>query len=176
MIFLIKRAFAAFGKKYNYDVDYMLEMAEIYPAKAWQFALIAPLFEHFSAVPVDVYYAVKIYAAKLAGCGPCLELTLNMAQQASIEKQQIAYLILDDVAKMSPQILLGYKYALAVDQNDADLLELIDEVKIEYGKKGLWDLANAFTFGQYYPKLKRGIGEAVSCRRPQDMLKELLDE
>lgn len=173
--YFLQKQFNNFGKKFNYDVSYITEMTEFYPAKAWRYALISPMGSHFSAVPKELYFAVKITATKLADCGTCTELTLKMAVSAGIDRQQIGHLIMSDVQHMRGDILLGYQYAMAVEQNSLDLLEIIEHIKVEYGKKGLWDVASAFNFGEYYPKLKRGLGEAISCRPPLEMVKDLLN-
>lgn len=173
--YIAQKAFAKFGRTYDYDMSYLMEMAEFYPAKTWRYLAFLPLSTHFSAVPKELYYAVKIVASRLADCGICTELEISIAIEAGVDRRQLSFLIVGDVENMSSTILLGYKYANAVAQNNIDLLEIIDHIKIEYGKKGLWDVATAYNFGEFYPKLKRGLGEAVSCRTPKDMVEDILN-
>lgn len=173
--YFARKSLTKFARKYKCDMDYMIEMAEFYPAKAWYFNLATPLTRHFTAVPKELYFAVKIAASQLADCGTCTELVINVAISIGIDRQQLSYLVLGDLENMNGLTLLGYKYAMAVHQNSLDLLDIIDHIKIEYGKKGLWDVANAYNFGEFYPKLKRGLGIAVTCRPRSDMATEILN-
>lgn len=176
LTYFAKKSLNTFAKKYDCDMDYMIELAEIYPAKFLRFGLANAFIQHFSVVPKELYFAVRVTASHIADCGTCTQMAINIAIEAGVERQQLANLILGDVENMNKDTLLGYEYAHAIARNDLDLMDIIDHIKIEYGKKGLWDVANAYNFGEFYPKLKRGLGEAVSCRRPTDIVAEILND
>lgn len=171
--FLLRKAFAAFGRKYNYDTSYLHDVATIYPAKAWRYMLLTPYSLHRSSASKESYFAAKITSSHIADCGPCTYLCVEMALEAGIKQQDLNSIILGNEPDMSPDILLGYQYAHAVHANSPSLGGLIDEIEIQYGKKGLWDLSTAVAFGEFYPNLKRGLGEAKSCMAPTEIAKEI---
>ncbi len=171
--FLMRKAFAAFGRKYNYDTTYLQEVSTIYPAKAWRYLLLAPYSLHRSSASKESYFAAKITSAHIADCGPCTNLCVEMALEAGIDRQKLNPIILGTEKAMSPDILLGYKYAHTIHANSPSLDALIHEIEIQYGKRGLWDLSTAVAMGDFHPKLKRGLGEAKSCLAPSEIVKEI---
>ena len=171
--FLLRKAFAAFGRKYDYNTTYLQEVSTIYPAKAWRYLLLTPYSLHRSSASKESYFAAKIASAHIADCGPCTNLCIEMALEAGIDRQELNSIILGNEKSMSPDILMGYKYAHAIHANSPALDNLIHEIEIQYGKKGLWDLSTAVAMGDFYPKLKRGLGEAKSCLAPSEIAKEI---
>jgi hypothetical protein len=171
--FFLRKAFAAFGRKYNYDTTYLQEASTIYPAKAWRYLLLTPYSLHRTSASKESYFAAKIASAHIADCGPCTSLCIEMALEAGIDQQKLNLVVLGNETEMSPDILLGYKYAHAIHANSPSLDTLIHEIEIQYGKRGLWDLSTAVAMGDFYPKLKRGLGEAKSCLAPSEIAKEI---
>lgn len=171
--YLMRKAFASFGRRYNYDISHLEEVSDIYSAKAWRYMLLTPFSQHYTAASKEACFAAKITSTHMADCGPCTNLTLQMAIEAGIDRTQLSAILLGDKAAMSPDILLGYNYAYAMNENSPAFLDLIQEVEIQFGKRGLWDMASAVAMGDFYPKLKRGLGKAKSCLAPAEIAKEI---
>ena len=174
--FLLQKGFASFGQKYKYDTAYLEEVSTIYPAKAWRYAMLSPYVQHRTAASKEAYFAAKITAAHITDCGPCTDLTIEMAIEAGIAHAQLKAIILGDKSAMTPDILLGHNYAHAMIENSASLTGYIRDITIQFGKRGLWDMASAVALGEFFPKLKRGLGEAKSCIAPQQLAKEIGNE
>ncbi len=172
---LYARLFKIFGDRYTYDTGYLEQMARIYPEKAWRYFLSAPFSQHRRHAPETAYFAAKLRSALLSGCGPCVRLVLAMAKEANVAQSQLRTILTNDTNEMHAETLLGYRYATAVHQQSSELPEIIKDIEILYGLRGLWDMALAVAFGQFYPVIKRGLGVAVACEPPETLVRELND-
>lgn len=170
---LFTRLFRQFGAKYGYDTTYLQQMAKAYPGKAWLYFLAAPFSLHRSYAPATAYFAAKLQSACLSGCGPCVRLVLAMAREAGVEPHQLRAVLIKDIDQMNAETLLGYRYAIAVHQQAPDLFTIIRDIEVLYGSRGLWDMALAVAYGQFYPMIKRGLGVAVACEPPETLLREI---
>lgn len=172
---LFARLFRTFGSRYGYDTTYLEKMAQIYPEKAWRYMLSAPFSQHRRHAPDTVYFPAKLRSALLSGCGPCVRLVLEMAKEANLSQPQLQAVLTGNTEEMSAETLLGYRYATAIHHQTHELPEIIKDVEILYGLRGLWDVALAVAFGQFYPVVKRGLGVAVACEPPEILVRELDD-
>ncbi|WP_169567150.1 carboxymuconolactone decarboxylase family protein [Sneathiella limimaris] len=170
---IYKWKFREFGAEYNYDMSYMEELAEIYPEKASYYVKAMPLANHNGHLPLDLYYAIKVRSMQIGDCGPCLKLTLTMAERSGISKDDLKRLLTGDMDGASRYIKLGWSYATAVLKDGLELEELIREIEIEFGKRGLWDASLAVVYGQFYPILKKGLGVATVCSPVSVLLEEM---
>ena len=77
---MVKRAVARFGRAYDYDVSYMMEMVEVDPHAARLFGRLPALGAYRRAVPPAPWHAAKLRAevVKLWGREGLLSLTLAM--------------------------------------------------------------------------------------------------
>lgn len=170
---LYKKKFKEFGDAYDYDMGYLIELADIYPKKVSYYVKALSLANHNGHLPVELYYAIKIRSMQIADCGPCLKLTIAMAKEAGLSMVDIEALLQGKVGDCPRNIMLGWAYATAVLNQEPDLDTLVREIEIEFGKRGLWDASLAVVFGQFYPVLKRGLGVAKLCEPVDVMLEDL---
>lgn len=172
---LFVRLFRMFGARYGYDTAYLEKMAQIYPEKAWRYLLSAPFSQHRRHAPDTAYFSAKLRSALLSGCGPCVRLVLEMAKEAKVAPAQLQAVLTNKTNEMCAETLLGYRYSTAIHHQTPDLQEIIKDIEILYGQRGLWDMALAVAFGQFYPVIKRGLGVAVACEPPETLVRELND-
>ncbi|MDR9780658.1 hypothetical protein [Rhizobium redzepovicii] len=158
---LFRNAARKFGARYDYDVGYMEDLAELSPGGFAKLALLTPFTQERFGVPAAPYYAAKFIAARTAGCGPCAMLVVRMAEEAGVSAQQLASIARPGSA--DADMRLAADYATAVLANSFDLADMIETARSRFGEKGLWGLASAVAAGQFYPTLKRGVGAALSC-------------
>ncbi len=170
---LFARLFRHFGARYSYDTDYLETMAHCYPGKAWRYILSAPFSQHRGHAPAAACFSAKLRSAHLSGCGPCVRLVFSMAIEANVAAPQLQAVLTNDVNGMNAETLLGYRYATAVHQQSDELPALITDIEVHYGLRGLWDMALAVAFGQFYPVTKRGLGVAAACESPETLVREL---
>ena len=160
---LLKPFYKKMGERYDYNVDYMLDMDQASPGILAKLALISPLGSHNKIAGTDAYYLAKLAAISHLDCGPCLRLVSNMAKEAGVANETIV-LALTDPEKLPDELTRVVHYATAVvSKDDATVLELAPLVLADWGEGGVAELSLAIAFGGFYPTLKRGLGKASAC-------------
>ena len=86
-----------------------------------------------------------------------------MAVEAGVPLPDIRRLLVDSAGEAPPEMRLAARYAHAVAEHDPALPEIIEECVRCWGKRGLAGLAAAVTSGQFFPLLKRGLGQSSAC-------------
>lgn len=150
-----------FGKRYNYDASYMEALAAAKPTAFVKLAMLTAFTQDRFGLPAAPYFAAKFIAARIAGCGPCAMLVVNMAEEAGVTRAQLA-----SIARPGPAdhgMRLAADYAAGVLKGSPELESLNDKVVETFGEKGRMGLAAAIASGQFFPIFKRGMGAATSC-------------
>jgi hypothetical protein len=163
--FILRRVLRAFSKRYNYDASYMEMMLEEAPSAFMKFAKIEAISRHREVVPVDAFFAAKLVGALKEDCGPCVQLVVDMALEASVPNGQIEAVLRGDVGAMTRPTATAYHFASAVVQRSLDEDLYRDAVRAEWGAKGIVELSLALTISRVFPMLKMGLGYAKECRR-----------
>ena len=159
----LKRSFARFGSRYGYDTGYMQELVDKDRNGALKLALASSFTRHRFRLPPAPYFAAKIVATRYADCGSCLKLAIDMAVEAGVPLQDIRRLLVGSEQEAPLEMRLAARYARAVSEHDPALPEIIEECMRRWGKRGLAGLAAAVTGGQFFPMLKRGLGQDSAC-------------
>ncbi|HUO92366.1 MAG TPA: hypothetical protein VMU22_05555 [Rhizomicrobium sp.] len=161
----LHRSVARFEKHYGYDATYMHEVIDASPRAFFKFSLFQAMSYHRDGAPTDAYCAARIAAALSEDCGPCVQITVDMALEAGVAPKHIAALLRGDLEQAGKDAELGFRYGIAVAQNTANALALSEEVGRRYGKRALVSMAFAVACSRVYPTLKRGLGHGVSCSK-----------
>lgn len=161
--FLARIVLRKVSRRYGYDVSYLEYMLKEAPAAFFKFAATAKASAHREVVPVEASFAAKITGAMAEDCGPCAQLTVDMALEAGMAKDQIEAVVRRDVGAMTIATALGFQFADAVVRRSADQDERRDAVR--WGEKGVIDLAMAVQMGRLFPMMKLALGYAKACRR-----------
>jgi len=111
---IARRTLRAFARRYGYDVSYLEMMLNCSPAAFFKFAPLMKAAAHREAVPIDASFAAKIVGALAEDCGPCTQLVVDMALEASMAKDQIEAVLRRDPRAMNDATMLGFKFADAV--------------------------------------------------------------
>jgi hypothetical protein len=98
-------------------------------------------------------------------CGPCTQLTVDMALEAGMARDQIEAVLRRDVKAMTPSVVLGFRFADAVVRRSLDDEACRDAVRARWGDKGVIDLAMGLQLGRMFPMIKYALGYAKECRR-----------
>lgn len=163
--FIARRMLRAFSKRYGYDTSYMEMMLKESPAAFFKFAPVMKAAAHREVVPVDARFAAKITGAMAEDCGPCTQLTVDMALEAGMAKDQIEAVLRRDVKAMTPSVAIGFRFADAVVHRSLDDEACRDAVRARWGEKGVIDLTMALQMGRLFPMIKLALGYAKECRR-----------
>ena len=163
--FFARRMLRAASKRYGYDTSYLDYMLRESPAAFFKFAPLVKAAAHREVVPIEASFAAKITGAMAEDCGPCVQLTIDMALAAGMAKDQIEAVVRRDTRAMTASTRLGFQFAEAVASHAANTEEQRDAVRTRWGKKGVIDLAMALQMGRLFPMLKAALGYARECRR-----------
>ena len=161
----LHRSVAKLEKSYGYDARYLHEVIDVSPSAFFKFGLFQVMSNHRDGAPADAYCAARIAATLSEDCGPCAQLTVDMALAAGVDPKRIAALLRGDLEQAGKDAELGFRYGIAVSQNTPDAVRLSEEVERRYGKRALVSMAYAVACSRVYPALKRGLGHGAACAK-----------
>lgn len=168
---IAKLLLGRFSRRYEYDVSYLHELAEVSPGAFVRYLMSAPLAQYRKTAPVDAYFAAKMVATRRADCGPCLRLVTNMAREAKIDEATLESVLRNQPDGLNENVQLAMRFATAViDQDAVEVTETHDLIVKRWGQAAITDMSLAVTFGTFFPMLKRGLGHAQSCEPITKML------
>ena len=84
--FIARRMLRAFSKRYGYDASYMEMMLKESPGAFFKFVPVMKAAAHREVVPLEAAFAAKITGAVAEDCGPCTQLTVDMALVLAAEQ------------------------------------------------------------------------------------------
>ncbi len=163
--FIARRMLRAAAKRYSYDTSYLEMMLKESPTAFFRFAPVMKAAAHREVVPVETSFAAKLAGAMAEDCGPCAQLVADMAIEAGMAERQVAAVVRRDVAAMSPETAVGFRFADAILRRSTDDESCRDAVRARWGEKGVIDLTMALQLGRMFPMLKLALGYAKECRR-----------
>ena len=155
----------AFSHRYDYDARYMEAVLDASPAAFFKFAKLADAASHRESAPIDAYFAAKIAGARAEDCGPCTQLTVNMALEAGMGRDQIEAVLRCDYVAMNEDTVLAFRFAQAIINRTSNEDELREAVRTAWGDKGVIDLTFSLQLGRMFSMVKAGLGFARQCRR-----------
>ena len=162
---LVRKKLTSFEQQFGYDASYMRHVLDTDFGAFMQFAKVQGLSNYRKAVPIDVYYAVKITGAMVADCGPCTQLVVTMALQAGVPAATLAKLVRGDEEAMTEPTRLGARFARAVLARDPAGDELRETILKRYGERAVISLSFALVASQIYPTFKYALGFGKACHR-----------
>ena len=165
--FFARRALAAFARHYDYDVSYLTHLLDVSPRGFFGFRHVMALARHREVAPRDAACAAKLVGAMHEDCGPCLQITADMAREARMDDDQIDAVLTGDVARMNTATRLGHRFAEALVHRTGDLDAARDAVRAAHGEQAVIDLTFATQIGRIFPMVKAGLGFGQACRQIQ---------
>lgn len=165
--FIARRALRTFGRHYDYDVSYLTHLLAVSPRGFFGFRPVMALARHREVAPSDAACAAKLVGAMHEDCGPCLQITADMAREARMEDDQIDAVLTGDVSRMNGATRLGYRFATALVRRTDDLDAARDAVRAAHGEQAVIDLTFATQIGRIFPMVKTGLGFGQACQRIQ---------
>ena len=163
----LHRRIGRLERTYGYDATYLHEVADISVPAALKFGLFQIMAYHDEDLPRDLGFAARMAATLNEDCGPCAQLTVDMALESGMSPQPIAALMRGDLASAGDEAALGFRYGQAVAANTPAAAPLAEEVERRYRKRALVSLAYGVASARGYPALKRGPGHGAAGPRIQ---------
>ena len=170
---ILRRQFAAFERKFGYDMTYAREILDASEPAAMKFGLISGFVSHREDAPLEAFYATRIAGTMQEDCGPCTQLMVNMALDAGVPADVVRRIVARDPAAMTPDAALGFRFAVATMAHDLAADALRHEIVGRWGKKALVSLAFALTASRIFPTLKYALGHGHACMRVRVQDREL---
>lgn len=150
-----------FGQRYDYDAGYVERLAALSPTGFLKLSLLTPFTSERFGLAADVYFAAKFIASRASGCSDCVMLVVAMAGEQGVDPKRLSSIARPGTDE--EEMRFAAAFATAVLQQQPNLVSLLDEARQRFGEKGLWGLSAAVAAGQFYPTLKRGLGETLHC-------------
>ena len=161
----LRRWITTFERTWNYDASYMHEVLDADPRALMAFSKVAGVSRYRKDVPRAAYYAAAITGTMAEDCGPCTQLTIDMAERGGIEPSVLRAVVARDFAAMPADAALGARFADATLRRAPEADGLRDEVVRRWGKRALVSLAFAVTGARIFPTLKYAMGHGRACTR-----------
>ena len=176
--FFARRALQHFENKNDYDVSYMRFMLDNSPSAFFKFSRLSGMAAHCEAATPEAAFAASITGALAEDCGPCVQLVVNMAREAGVDRDQIEAVLTRDIAAMNADTKLGFDFADAVICRSPAADEAREAVRARWGDKGVIDLTFNLQIGRIFPMAKAGLGYAKTCQRVEvgDSIIEVIKE
>ncbi len=162
---LIRSRIAAFEREHHYDMGYARQILDASPRALMRFNRIMGFAQYRQDVPAPAWYAAKLVGTLGEDCGPCTQLVAGMEEREGVEAEQIRAILRRDVAAMTADAALAFRFATAVLAHDAQADELRQEVLRRWGPRALVSLAFALSAARVFPTLKYALGHGHSCMR-----------
>ncbi|WP_282608790.1 hypothetical protein [Pelagibius sp. Alg239-R121] len=163
--FFARRSVNAFGEHYGYDVAFMHHILKLSPDAFFKFTALTKLAQHRKAAPKEAFYAAKLVGALTEDCGPCVQLVIDMAQEAGVPPGCVEAILQRNLSAMGVDTLIGYRFADALARRSPEQGDAREAVRQQWGEMGVLDLTFAVQIGRVFPMLKEGLGFAASCQR-----------
>jgi len=150
-------------KRYSYDATYLHEVADAAPAAFRRYMKMQLAGRWAGTAPRDAVAAAGIGGALHEDCGPCVQISTDMAIEKGVAPATIAALLAGRPAPTDAQ--LGFDFARALLSGDPAIDDLRAEAKRRWGEPGVIALAlNAMT-ARNFPVMKRAMGHAKACQK-----------
>ena len=160
----MKRKLSAFGDAFGYDTSYGAELINVDVAAGLALARLSKVAAYRADAPAGAWYAAKIVAAMSEDCGPCVQLGITMAERGGVPDSDLRAIIVGDVARMSAEASLGYRFAKALLARSPDLDDLRAEIVQRWGQRALAAISIGIVATRTFPGLKWALGHGQSCQ------------
>ena len=158
----IQAELEAFGKTYDYDVRYLVQLAEASPGAFAAFTVAQGMSQFRDALPLDAHFLARVTTMQIEDCGACAQLNLKMAVEAGVDRELLRTMLEDPHSLPAPlQDVRDHVHAVCRGQErDGDRS---DRLRAQYGEAAFAELAVVITGSRIYPTAKRSLGSAPYC-------------
>ena len=160
---LCRRAIRRFAACYHYDTAYMQQLLDVSVGALLRFNTVNLLSGYRRGIPPAPWCAARIRAALAEDCGPCVQLTADMALEAGLPAPLLSAIIELDLQALPADVALAVEFTEAVLARDPGADELRERVRQQWGEPGLVSLAMTITGSRTYPALKYALGHGKAC-------------
>ena len=162
---ILERGARAFGRKYEYDVSYMLDVIESSTSAGLRLTLFPKLVGYRGPRAGQGVVAGAALASTIEGdCGPCAQLVVDMLMEAGVPAAPLQACV-EGRAQDAGDIGLGFRFAMAAITDSGEIDALAQDITNRFGRKTLIAASYGAASGRFYPVFKRGLGHGAVCQR-----------
>jgi hypothetical protein len=161
----LQRWVGKFERTWNYDAGYLHDLIAADPRAMMAFAKVQGLTKYRKDVPLAASCAAGIVAVMHEDCGPCTQLTIDMAEREGVDPAILRAVVARDYAAMPYQVALAARFTEATLRHAPQCDDLREEVVRQFGQRGLVSLAFAMVSARLFPTLKYALGHGKACTR-----------
>jgi hypothetical protein len=165
MRWLLRRWIAGFERTWNYDASYIRELIDADSRALIAFSKAVSVGKYRKDVPLAPHYAAKIVGTMAEDCGPCTQLTIDMAEREGLDPAVLRAIVARDFAAMPFEVALAARFTEATLRHAPEADDLREEVVRRWGQRGLISLAFAIVAARLFPTLKYALGHGRACTR-----------
>lgn len=162
---IFSRVIDKFERTWSYDATYMRHILKGSP---WSFAKfsVIPFMVDRKAAPAEAIAAAGIVGTIAEDCGPCTQISVDMAAAGGARPQVLRAILAGDEAAMGEDAALAYRFARASLARDMETVDpLRDEIVRRWGDRGLVALSLALMTARMYPTVKYALGYGKACSK-----------
>lgn len=150
---------------WGYDASYMRRMLAASPASLLKFGMVSQMVDR-RAAPAEALAAAGIVGTLAEDCGPCTQISVDMAAAAGARPEVLRAILAGDEAAMGEDARLAWRFARASLARDLEAVEpLREEIVTRWGDRGLVALGLQLTAARMYPTIKYALGYGKTCSR-----------
>lgn len=161
----LRRTARAFGRSYDYDVSYMLDVINASSGAGMRLSAFPLISQYRGPKNAQSVWVGALFASTLEGdCGPCAQLVVDMAVKAGADAGLLKRCF-DGDPHLAGDVGLGFRFAMAAIHSDLEGDDLKAQIEDKYGRQAVIAAAFAAGSGRFYPVFKRGLGYGHACTR-----------
>lgn len=162
---LLKGQIDKMERTWGYDAAYMRLMLNASPMSFLKFGFVSQMVDR-KAAPPEALAAAGIAGTLIEDCGPCTQISVDMAAAAGVKPDVLRAILAGDVAAMGETAALAWRFANASLARDMEACDPLREAIVRrWGEKGLVAIGMALTTARMYPTLKYALGFGKACSR-----------
>lgn len=161
----LERTARKFGKRYRYDVSYMLDVIDTSPGAGLRLLIGPQIVQYRGPQAAGAMVSGAYLASTLDGnCGPCAQLVVDMGIEAGVSAGALRACAEGRPAEAG-DVGLGFAFARAAIAGGHEADRLGAEIERKFGRKALVAASFGAAMGRFYPVFKRGMGHGAACQR-----------
>lgn len=158
---LLHKMTRQFEARYQYNGDYMHEIYDISSSAGIRLSML-PMLSQYRGPNVDIWAGAALASTLDGDCGPCAQLVVDMALEASANPEHLSRCVQGNPAS-AEAVGLGFRFAQAAINDLPEANDLREEIIAGYGKEASLAAAFAAATSRAYPVLKRALGKGSAC-------------
>ncbi len=160
---IIEKKIRSFEDSYDYRMDYARRVLELGAPVLKRFQEATRLGAYDGGLRPSVHRAAGLIAIVAGDCGPCVQLTVKLAEEAGMPQRELIALLERRFDDLPEDVELSARFADALLRRSEELPELRERVLQRFGVAGQVAIAYAVITSSMYPVLKYALGFGEAC-------------